>query len=49
VILNMISVFHLAFTVLKDHMLVSVCLLGCNLNVNAKSKKLGPSRDTTGI
>ena len=34
---------------LARHRLVSVRLLGSNLNVLAKPGNLGPSRDTTGI
>jgi len=34
---------------LAYHMLVSVCLLGSNLNTCAKTEKIRPSRDTTGI
>jgi len=37
------------YTILTDHMLVSVCLLGSNLKVHAKPEKLRPSRETTGI
>ena len=34
---------------LACHILVSVCLLGSNLNTCAKPEKIRPSRDTTGI
>jgi hypothetical protein len=38
---------HLTFIILRDHMLVSVCLLDINLNVSTKPEKLGSSIDTT--
>ena len=41
--------FNIQTNGLSRHMLVSVCLLGSNLNVNAKPGNLGPSTDTTGI
>jgi len=36
----------LAFTIVRDHMLISVSLFNRNLNVYAKSEKFRPSRDT---
>jgi len=34
---------------LASHMLVSLCLLGSNLNVHAKPEKPRPSRGTTDV
>lgn len=38
---------HLTFIIIRDHMLVSLCLLDINLNVSTKPEKLGSSIDKT--